>query len=68
MSATADQDLDDQAAWLASQRGLETTLRFHDATGSKLAELADTPGIGERGSSAYLRLAGLRVWRIEPFE
>jgi toxin ParE1/3/4 len=54
MSATyrilpaADRDLDDQAAYLASQAGLETALRFYDAARSTFAEIAGTPGSGER--------------------
>jgi toxin ParE1/3/4 len=64
----ADQDLDDQAAYLAAQASLETALRFYDAASSTLAKLASMPGIGERWPSANPRLTGLRVWRIEGFE
>ena len=63
----ADRDLDDQAVYLASQASLETALRFYEAASSTFSKLADTPGIGERWSSANARLAGLRVSRIEQF-
>jgi ParE toxin of type II toxin-antitoxin system, parDE len=39
----ADRDLDDQAAYLASQASLETALRFYDAASSTFAKLADMP-------------------------
>jgi toxin ParE1/3/4 len=64
----ADRDLDDQAAYLASQANLETALRFYDAARSTFAPPASMPGIGEQWPSANPRLAGLRVWRIKGFE
>jgi toxin ParE1/3/4 len=64
----ADRDLDDQAAYLATQASLETALRFYDAASSTFANLAGMPGIGERWQSANPRLAALRVWRIAGFE
>jgi len=64
----ADRDLDDQAAYLATQASLDTALRFYDAASFTFAKLAGMPGIGERWPSANPRLAGLRVWRIEHFE
>jgi len=64
----ADRDLDDQAAYLASQASLETALRFYDAASITFGKLAGMPGLGERWPSANPRLAGLRSWRIEGFE
>ncbi len=65
---SADRDLDDQAAYLATHASLETALRFYDAASSTFGKLSSTPNIGERWSSTNPRLAGLRVWRIEGFE
>ncbi len=67
MSA-ADRDLDDQAAYLATQTSLETALRFYDAASITFGKIASMPGIGEQWPSANPRLAGLRVWRIAGFE
>ena len=39
----ADRDLDDQAAYLAEQAGLETALRFYDAASYTLSNIACTP-------------------------
>jgi toxin ParE1/3/4 len=64
----ADRDLDDQAAYLASEASLETALRFYDAAAATFEKIARMPGIGERRDSIKPRLAGLRVWRIEGFE
>jgi toxin ParE1/3/4 len=60
----ADRDLNDQAAYLASQASLETALRFYEPASTTFADLAGMPGLGERWPSADPRLAGLRVWRI----
>ena len=65
---TADRDLDDQAAYLATQASLVTALRFYDAAASTFGELADMPGCGEPWSSVNPRLSKLRVWRIKGFE
>ena len=64
----ADRDLDDQAAYLATQASLETVLRFYDAASITFGKIASMPGIGEQWPSANPRLAGLRVWRIAGFE
>ena len=64
----ADRDLDDQAAYLASQASLETALRFYDAASTTFARLAGAPGTGERWPTADPRLVGLRVARIEGFD
>jgi toxin ParE1/3/4 len=39
----ADRDLEDQAAYLASQASLETALRFYDAASSTFAKAARQP-------------------------
>jgi toxin ParE1/3/4 len=65
--ASADRDLDDQAAYLATQASLETALRFYDAASYTFGKIASMPGIGKRWPSANPRLAGLRVWRVEGF-
>ena len=64
----ADRDLEDQAAYLGEQAGLETALRFYDAAAASFGQIAGMPGIGERWRSTNPRLAGLRVWRVEHFE
>lgn len=64
----ADRDLDDQAAYLAQQAGLETALRFYDAACAAFAKIARMPGIGQRRESTNPRLAGLRIRRIQGFE
>ena len=48
----ADQDLDDQAAYLASAASLETALRFYDAADTTFGNIAATPSIGERWPSS----------------
>ncbi len=63
----ADRDVDDQAAYLAEQAGLETALRFLDTVAFTFGRLASMPGVGERRESADPRLSGLRVWRVEGF-
>src|SRR4051794_9591942 len=64
----ADQDLDDLAAYLAQEASLDVALRFYDAAGTTFEHLARMPGMGERRETRNLRLAGLRVWRVEGFE
>ena len=64
----ADRDLDDQAAYLATEANLDTALRFYDAASVTFGKIASMPGIGEQWPSAHPRLAGLRIWRIEGFE
>ena len=68
LSPAADQDLDDQAGYLAREAGLGTALRFYDAANAMFEKLARTPGIGEPRPSNHPRLAGLRVWQIEGFK
>jgi toxin ParE1/3/4 len=57
----ADRDLDDQAAYLASNASFDTALRFYDAASLTFGKLANMPGMGERPESANPSLAGLRV-------
>jgi toxin ParE1/3/4 len=64
----ADQDLDDQAAYLATEASVEMGLRFYDATSITFGNIASMPSIGKPWPSANERLAGLRVWRVEAFE
>jgi toxin ParE1/3/4 len=58
VSPAADADLDDQAAYLAREAGLETALRFYDAAATTFDAIARMPGIGERRESVNPRLAG----------
>lgn len=67
LSPAADRDLDDHAAYLAQEASLETALRFYDAATTTFEKLARMPGIGERWVSALVRLAEVRVWRVEGF-
>ena len=48
----ADRDLDDQAAYLATEASLEVALRFYDAASITFGKIASTSGIGERWPSA----------------
>ncbi len=64
----ADEDLDDQAGYLAMHASLDVALRFYDAASSTFAKIASMPGIGERWPSANPRLANLHISRIEGFE
>jgi toxin ParE1/3/4 len=64
----ADQDLDDQAGYLAREASLETALRFYDAAATTFTNLARMPNMGERRESSNPRLEGLRIWRIQGFE
>jgi toxin ParE1/3/4 len=64
----ADRDLDEQAAYLATEASLDTALRFYDAASITFGTIANMPGMGEQWPSAHPRLAGLRVWRIKGFE
>jgi toxin ParE1/3/4 len=64
----ADQDLDDQAAYLVAEASLEIALRCHDAANINFGKIASTPGIGERWPSSSPRLTGMRICRIEGFE
>ncbi len=64
----ADQDLDDQAAYLASEASLETALRFYDAAAVTFEQITRMPGMGELRKSTDPRLAGLRLWRVQGFE
>ncbi len=64
----ADQDLDEQASYLAQEASLETALRFYDAAATTFERLSRMPGIGELRRSSNRHLANLRVWRVEGFE
>ena len=48
VSPAADADLDDQAAYLTRESGMETALRFYDAAATTFEAIARMPGIGER--------------------
>lgn len=48
ISPAADEDLDEQAAYLNESVGLELALRFYDAAAETFAFLARTPGVGAR--------------------
>ena len=48
----ADRDLDDQAAYLATEASLDTALRFYDAASVTFGKIASMPGIGEQWPSA----------------
>ena len=63
----AERDLDDLAAYLAQEAGLETALRFYDAVAATFEQIARSPGLGEIWKSTDRRLVGLRVRRTEGF-
>lgn len=64
----ADADLDDHAAYLAREAGLDIARRFYDAAATTFEQIARMPGIGDRRPTANTRLEGLRVSRIQGFE
>lgn len=64
----ADRDLDDQAAYLADESGVELAMRFYDAAATTFASLAQMPGMGEPWRSVHPRLGSLRVFRIGGFK
>lgn len=63
----AETDLENQAAYLAREAGIDLALRLCDSAARTFDLIAKNPGIGERHVSLNPRLAGLRVWRIEGF-
>ena len=63
----AERDLDDQAAYLAQEAGIDTALRFYDSAAATFTWIARRPGIGEPRGVADAQLEGLRVWRMEGF-
>lgn len=67
ISPVADRDIDDQAAYLMAEAGLELALRFLAAADDTFAAIARMPGLGQIWGSSDPRLADLRIWRIEGF-
>ena len=65
VSPAADRDLDEQAAYLASEASFDTAIRFYDAAAASFESLVRMPGIGESRETNNPRFAGLRVWRIQ---
>lgn len=64
----ADQDLDDQAWYLAKEASSELGHRFLVAAHQTFAPLAAQPGIGWRSRLRHPGLASLRVFRVSGFE
>ena len=64
----ADQDLDDQAAYLGQEASLEVALRFYDSAAETFAFLARNPGIGVLRESKNPAYAEIRVWRVSGFD
>jgi len=64
----ADQDLDDQAAYLAGEASLEVALRYYDAAAETFTFLARNPGVGALRASKDPTFTGIRVWRVNGFE
>lgn len=67
-SPAADRDLDDQAAYLGQEAGLDLALRFLDAAAETFAFLARNPGNGAPRESKNPVFAGIRVRRVTGFE
>lgn len=57
----ADQDLDEQAAYLNESVGLELALRFYDAAAETFAFLARTPGVGATDQFGHRNGLGERL-------
>ena len=57
-SPAADRDLDDQAAYLATEASLDTALRFDYAASVTFGKTTSMPGIGEQWPSAHPRRPG----------
>jgi toxin ParE1/3/4 len=64
----ADQDLDQQAYYLAMQASQETARRFLVAAHETFALLSTQPQMGRLLRLRHPRLASLRVFRISGFE
>jgi toxin ParE1/3/4 len=64
----ADQDLDEQAYYLATEANPETGRRFLVAAHETFALLSTQPQMGWRVRVRHPRLASLRVFRISGFE
>lgn len=64
----ADQDLDDQAYYLATEAGSEVGHRFLLAAHETFGLLATQPQIGWHPRLKHAALASLRVFRVSGFE
>lgn len=64
----ADEDLDQQAYYLATEASAETGHRFLVAAHETFALLSTQPQMGWRVRVRHPRLASLRVFRISGFE
>ena len=64
----ADQDLEDQAYYLATQANTEVGHRFLLAAHETISLLATQPEMGWHGPLVDPRLASLRIFRVRGFE
>ena len=64
----ADQDIDEQFAYLAKQASLDVALRFLDATHKAFQTLAQMPEMGVKRDFRNPMLKGLRMWPIKGFQ
>ena len=66
--AAADQDLDDEAWYLATEGSPEVGIRFLAASHASFALLATQPHMGRLYHSRHPDLDGLRLFRVREFE
>jgi toxin ParE1/3/4 len=64
----ADQDLDEQSEYLATQASPEIGHRFLMAAHDTFALLAKQPGMGRRSKLKHPELSHMRVFRVSGFE
>ena len=64
----ADQDIDDQFAYLFEQVSLATAVRFLTATRQTFQQLAQTPDLGSLYEFQSPRLVGIRWWKVRGFK
>jgi toxin ParE1/3/4 len=67
LTAKADQDLDEQAYYLACEANAEVGHRFLVASHQTFALLASQPKIGWHAHLKHPRLTSLRVFRVSGF-
>jgi toxin ParE1/3/4 len=68
LTKIAEQELDEQAAYLAEEAGPSTAVRFYTSMGAACLLLAGNPELGVARDYGRPDLAGLRVWPIHDFD
>jgi toxin ParE1/3/4 len=63
----AQRDIDDAAAQVQDEAGVDVALRFLGAVESAFDLLARNPGVGSPRQATLLRLPGVRCWPLRPW-